>query len=214
VRNLSTRIKICGITSVHDALSAVQAGADAIGCVFYPPSPRNVSIEQAIEIRAALPPMVSLVALVVNMAAADIRKVLEFVQPDLIQYHGDESSEFCAEIGHPYWKAVRVRGRDDVEDAVKIHSGARALLLDAWVDGIPGGTGAQINSDLMPDNVGRPWILAGGLNPLNVADALKYYHPAAVDVSSGVEVSPGIKDLSKIRAFISAVKQWDEAQSQ
>lgn len=172
-----------------------------------------MSLEQAIEIRAALPPMVSLVALVVNMPPVDLREVLKFVQPDLVQYHGDESPEFCAEIGHPYWKAVRVRRRDDVEDAVKAHDGARALLLDAWVDGIPGGTGAQIDSELMPDNVGRPWILAGGLNPLNVTDALMHYHPAAVDVSSGVEKSPGIKDLNKIRAFVSAVKQWDEAQS-
>ena len=165
------------------------------------------------EIRAALPPMVSLVALVVNMAPADIRNLIKCVQPDLIQYHGDESSELCTEIGHPYWKAIRVRDRGDVERAVGAYTDARALLLDAWVDGIPGGTGAQINRNVMPEQVGRPWILAGGLNPLNVADALERYRPAAVDVSSGVEESPGIKDSSKLRAFISAVKQWDEAQS-
>lgn len=182
--------------------------------MFYSSSPRNVSIERAIEIRAALPPMVSLVALVVNMTAVEIRKLIKSVQPDLIQYHGDESSEFCAEIGHPYWKAIRVRDRDDVQRAVSAYVDARALLLDAWVDGIPGGTGAQIDSNLMPEQVGRSWILAGGLNPFNVADALQRYRPAAVDVSSGVEESPGIKDSSKLRAFIGAVKQWDEAQSQ
>lgn len=198
---------------MHDALSAVDAGADAIGCVFYPPSPRHVSIERAAEIRAALPPMVSLVALVVDAAPADIRQMLHHVQPDLIQYHGDESPEFCAEMGHPFWKAIRVKGRGDVEGAASAYKEARALLLDAWVDGIPGGTGAQINRNVMPKHVGRPWILAGGLNPLNVAEALQQYRPAAVDVSSGVEKSPGIKDSSKIRAFISAVKQWDEAQS-
>ena len=185
-------------------------GVDAIGLVFYEPSPRAVSIATAKQIREAISPMVTLVALVVDASAEVVRQIIAEVQPDIIQYHGSETAEFCCAIGHPYWKAVRVRNAQDVITATNEFQAARSLLLDAWVEGVPGGTGHQIDPSAMPQALHRPWILAGGLRPENVSEALSHYRPSAVDVSSGVESSSGVKDPLKVRAFVNAVKSFDK----
>lgn len=189
---------------------AESAGADAIGLVFYEPSPRSVSIATAVEIRKAVSPMVTVVALVVDASSELVRQIIRAVQPDIVQYHGDETAMFCDAIGHPYWKAVRVRSAQDVISASEEFQAARSLLLDAWVDGVPGGTGQEIDRSAMPTSLHRPWILAGGLRPENVSEALSHYRPSAVDVSSGVESSPGVKDPAKIHAFVNAVVSFDK----
>ena len=201
-----TRIKICGITRVEDALAAAQAGADAIGLVFYERSPRHVSIAQAAQLAAALPPFVSVVGLFVNAEAALVREVLAQVSLDLLQFHGDESPEYCAQFGKPYLKAIRVKAGVDLLQCASDFRGAKGLLLDAYMEGIPGGTGATFDWNLIPRQLSLPVILSGGLAAENVAAAIEQVRPYAVDVSSGVEASKGIKDAAKIAAFINEVK--------
>ncbi|MCP3662531.1 MAG: phosphoribosylanthranilate isomerase [Gammaproteobacteria bacterium] len=207
---MRTRIKICGITRVEDALSAIEAGADAIGLVFYPPSPRGVTPEQAAEIVASLPPFVTVVGLFVNADREEIERVLSITRLDLLQFHGDESVEDCAGFGRPYIKAVRMR--DDV-DLVKIRSRykeASALLLDAYQKGVPGGTGSAFDWDRIPEALAGDIVLAGGLSPQNVEQAVQSVHPYAVDVSGGVEKEEGIKDADKIVAFIRGVESANQ----
>ncbi len=209
-----TRVKICGITRVEDALAAAHSGADAIGMVFYERSPRHVSITQAAQLAAALPPFVSVVGLFVNAEAAFVREVLAGVPLDMLQFHGDESPEFCAQFARPYLKAIRVKaGVDLLQCAARFHI-AKGLLLDAHVEGIAGGTGATFDWALIPHRLPLPVILSGGLDAENVAAAIKQVRPYAVDVSSGVEsggveASKGIKDAAKIAAFINEVKRID-----
>ena len=155
--------------------------------------------------------MVTLVALVVDAQIPELEAIIDQVAPDIIQYNGQESHDFCNAVGHPYWKAIRVKSEQDVALAQQDYHRARALLLDAWVDGVPGGTGQAIDPAYMNQAITVPWILAGGLTPDNVADALLRYRPHAVDVSSGVERSAGVKDAIKLRQFIAAVKSFDEA---
>lgn len=210
-----TRIKICGITRVADALAAAQGGADAIGLVFYERSPRHVSIAQAAQLLAALPPFVTSVGLFVNAEAALVRGVLAAVPLDLLQFHGDESPEYCAQFGKPYLKAIRVKAGVDLLQCAADFRGAKALLLDAHVEGIPGGTGATFDWGLVPPHLPLPVILSGGLDTENVAAAIGQVRPYAVDVSSGVEAGEGtntlkgIKDAAKVAAFINEVKQID-----
>ncbi|WP_024302202.1 phosphoribosylanthranilate isomerase [Pseudogulbenkiania sp. MAI-1] len=200
------RIKICGITRPEDGVEAARLGADAIGLVFYEKSPRNVSIEQAREIVRALPPFVSVVALFVNPDAAFVHSVLDACPVDVLQFHGEESPEFCRSFSRPYLKAVRVRpGVDLLEWAAAYHD-ARGLLADAFVEGAHGGTGAVFDWTLLPPALPLPLILSGGLTPDNVQEAVAKVHPAAVDVSSGVESSKGIKDAARMAAFISGAK--------
>lgn len=204
-----TRVKICGITSVEDALAAARSGADAIGLVFYERSPRHVSIELAAQLAAALPPFVSVVGLFVNAEAAFVREVLASVPLDMLQFHGDESPEFCAQFSRPYLKAIRVKaGVDLLQCAARFHA-AKGLLLDAHVEGIAGGTGATFDWTLIPKQLPLPVILSGGLDAENVAAAIKQVRPYAVDVSSGVEAGKGIKDAAKVAEFINEVKQID-----
>jgi phosphoribosylanthranilate isomerase len=209
-----TRIKICGITRVEDALAAAHSGADAIGLVFYGRSSRHVSITQAAQLAAALPPFVSVVGLFVNAEAAFVREVLASVPLDVLQFHGDESPEFCAQFARPYLKAIRVKaGVDLLQCAARFHI-AKGLLLDAHVEGIAGGTGATFDWAVIPKQLPLPIILSGGLDAENVAAAIKQVRPYAVDVSSGVEsggveASKGIKDAAKIAAFINEVKRID-----
>jgi phosphoribosylanthranilate isomerase len=209
-----TRIKICGITRVEDALAAAHSGADAIGLVFYGRSSRHVSITQAAQLAAALPPFVSVVGLFVNAEAAFVREVLASVPLDVLQFHGDESPEFCAQFARPYLKAIRVKaGVDLLQCAARFHI-AKSLLLDAHVEGIAGGTGATFDWAVIPKQLPLPIILSGGLDAENVAAAIKQVRPYAVDVSSGVEsggveASKGIKDAAKIAAFINEVKRID-----
>ncbi len=205
------RSKICGITRLEDGLAAVAAGADAIGLVFYARSPRAVSIEQARAIVTGLPPFVTTVGLFVDMPQRDIEAVLAAVPLDLLQFHGDESAVECEALGRPYIKALRVRAQDDVAALVDAYPGARAVLLDTFVDGVPGGTGQAFDWALVPATLSKPVILAGGLTPGNVAAAIAQVRPYAVDVSGGVEASKGIKDATKVKDFVRAVRAVGES---
>lgn len=202
---MRTRVKICGITRVEDALAAIELGADAIGLVFYESSPRHVQLHQAAKIVAALPPFVSVVGLFVDATAGQIREVLTHVRLDVLQFHGDESAEFCRQFNTPYLKAVRVRLETNLVQYATDYADARALLLDAFAEGIPGGTGHSFDWSLIPKGLTRPIILAGGLNAGNVTEAIRQVRPYAVDVSGGVEREKGIKDADKIAAFIRGV---------
>ncbi len=202
-----TRVKICGITRVEDALNAVNAGADAIGLVFYAASPRCVSIEQAKNIGLAMPPYVSVVGLFVNASTAEIQSVLSQVHLDVIQFHGDETAEDCAQINLPYYKAIRVKPDTNLLQYALDFKAAKALLLDTYSEQAYGGTGHVFDWNLIPKNLPKPVILAGGLDVNNVTDAIKQVQPYAVDVSGGVEHSKGVKDKDKIAAFMQAVKE-------
>jgi phosphoribosylanthranilate isomerase len=202
---LRVRVKICGITRVNDALIAVDQGADAIGLVFYEPSPRNVSINQAIEIANQIPAFVSVVGLFVNAEPNFINEVTSKVKLDLLQFHGDESPEQCANYNLPFMKAIRVKSDTNLVQYAKDFSAAKALLLDAYIDGAVGGTGQVFDWNLIPKQLIKPIILAGGLNVTNVAQAIQQVRPYAVDVSGGVEASKGIKDPAKIAEFMRQV---------
>lgn len=202
---LRTRIKICGITRVEDALEVVRAGADAIGLVFYDPSPRCVRIRQAREIAEAVPAFVSVVALFVNPSKEYVQEVLNSVRIDLLQFHGDEENDFCSQFKSPFIKAIRVRQASDVVASSLRFPNSVGILLDSYKPGIPGGTGESFDWSLIPENHNSPIILAGGLTPGNVASAINDVQPFAVDVSGGVEASKGIKDANKIKEFVSEV---------
>lgn len=204
-----TRVKICGITRVEDAQAAARSGADAIGLVFYQHSPRHVSIAQAKLLAGTLPPFVTIVGLFVNAEAAFVREVLANVALDLLQFHGDETPEYCAQFSRPYLKAIRVKVGVDLLQCAADFRGAQGLLLDAHVEGIPGGTGSAFDWALIPGKLPLPVILSGGLDAENVAAAIEQVRPYAVDVSSGVEAGKGIKDAAKVAAFINEVKQID-----
>jgi len=206
---MRTRIKICGITSVEDALAAARLGADAIGLVFYPPSPRYVEVEQAAEIAAALPPFVTTVGLFVNADEQTIADVVSRVRIDLIQFHGNECKDYCGLHQRPYIKAVRMSDDVDLDKQLSDFSQARALLLDTYKAGVPGGTGEQFNWDRVPAHLADKIVLAGGLTPENVKDAVAQVHPYAVDVSGGVESAPGKKDTEKMARFIEAVRSQE-----
>ncbi len=205
---MRTRVKICGITRVPDAQTAARAGADAIGLVFYPPSPRFLRLEQARALRRALPPFVSAVALFVNPSVEEVQRVLETVRPDTLQFHGDESPEFCERFGVPYLKACRVRQGVDLLEYLRPYSGASGWLADAYVEAY-GGTGTSFDWSVVPQQRALPLILSGGLTCDNVGDAIRIVRPWGVDVSSGVESAKGIKDAGKITAFIREVRNAD-----
>ncbi|MBS3917223.1 MAG: phosphoribosylanthranilate isomerase [Sulfuritalea sp.] len=203
-----TRIKICGITRVEDARAAVELGADALGLVFYAASPRHVSIEQAWEIARMVPPFVTLVGLFVNESKLAVRRVMEAVPIQLLQFHGDEEESFCRSFHAPYIKAARVRPGLDLVKYAGSYPSAQGLLLDAFVDGFGGG-GRTFDWSLIPSGLPRPFILSGGLDAGNVAQAVRTVRPWAVDVSSGVEAAKGSKDAAKIAAFISGVRDGE-----
>ncbi len=204
-----TRIKICGITRELDARAAAAAGANALGLVFYEKSPRHVTPEQAARIAAVVPPFVTIVGLFVNPSADEVRNVLRQVPLDLLQFHGEETPEFCAQFGRPYLKAIRVKPGVDLVQCAARYSGTQGLLLDAYVEGTHGGTGASFDWALIPHDLALPVVLSGGLNAGNVAQAIAQVRPYAVDVSSGVEAGKGIKDAAKVTAFINEVRQID-----
>lgn len=206
---MRTRVKICGITRVADLQGAVEAGADAIGLVFYPPSPRSVSLPQAAAVAGACPPMVTRVGLFVDPAPEQVERTLSEVDLDVLQFHGSESPEICASFGRRWIKALRVRDDMDVTAQCRRFAGAGALLLDAWVSDKPGGSGRRFAWERVPAKREARIVLAGGLDPGNVFDAVRTVRPYAVDVSSGVESAPGIKDPGRIRAFVSAVRDAD-----
>ena len=205
---MRTRVKICGITRTQDARAAADAGADAIGLVFYPPSPRYLSVERAVEIRDALPPFLQTVALFVNADAAQVAQVIGRVHPAMLQFHGDETPEFCAQFGLPFVKACRVRPGVDALAYLQPYSRAAAWLLDSFVPEY-GGVGESFDWSLVPQQRSRPLILSGGLERGNVARAIRAVRPWGVDVSSGVESAKGIKDAAKMSAFIAEVRNAD-----
>ncbi|MCH1492061.1 MAG: phosphoribosylanthranilate isomerase [Luminiphilus sp.] len=200
------QVKICGITNASDARAAAEAGADAIGLVFFPGSKRAVTPEQAAAICEALPPLVTVTALFVNAEAGDVEAVLRSVPVNLLQWHGAETPEFCEQWDLPYIRAVTAEAALSLEDVMVRYPKARGFLIDAVADGQFGGTGHTFDWNVIPSPCSRPIILAGGLNPANVADAVIRVRPAAVDVSTGVERGPGIKDPAKIRQFIRAAR--------
>ncbi|MDP1863975.1 MAG: phosphoribosylanthranilate isomerase [Thiobacillus sp.] len=214
---MAVRVKICGITRLQDLHAACNAGADALGFVFYERSPRHVTIEAAAALVRALPPFVQSVGLFVNAEPAYIESVLQAVPLDLLQFHGDETPTDCARFGRPYIKAVRVNRDTDLLKYVADFDVARGLLLDAYVAGVPGGTGERFDWSLIPANLTKPIVLSGGLTPDNVAEAVQRVRPWAVDVSSGVEAAvrmldgaevaaKGIKDPNKMAQFIARAK--------
>ncbi|MBX9754337.1 MAG: phosphoribosylanthranilate isomerase [Pseudomonadaceae bacterium] len=201
------RSKICGITRIEDALLAVAAGADALGFVFYSKSPRAVSVERARVIIAALPPFVTTVGLFVNANRRELTALLDGLPLDLLQFHGDETPADCSGYQRPYIKALRVKPGDDIAQLAASYEQASGILLDTFVPGIPGGTGAAFDWSLVPHNLSKPVILAGGLTPQNVFAAIEQVRPYAVDVSGGVEASRGIKDAEKVKAFLREVRR-------
>jgi phosphoribosylanthranilate isomerase len=205
---LRTRVKICGITRPGDAVAAAKAGADAIGLVFYPPSPRYLSSERAVEIRDALPPFVQTVALFVNPDAAQVAQVLGRVRPSMLQFHGEETPEFCAQFGVPFLKAARVRPGVDALEYLRRFTRAAAWLFDSFVPEY-GGVGERFDWSLVPASRERPLILSGGLARDNVGEAIRRVRPWGVDVSSGVESAKGVKDPAKVAAFITEVRNAD-----
>ena len=208
---MRTRIKVCGITRLFDAVSAAGLGVDAIGLVFYSNSPRKVNIKEAQRIAAELPPFISVVGLFVDSEADFIHDVIASVALDLLQFHGNESAQFCRQFGVPYIKAVRMSPDKDLTELSEKFSDARGLLLDAYEAGVPGGTGKTFEwSEELVKEISCPIILAGGLNATNVRRAIKTIDPWAVDISSGVESKPGVKDFLMMSEFVkkvSAVKR-------
>ncbi|SFR39863.1 phosphoribosylanthranilate isomerase [Marinobacter gudaonensis] len=202
---MTARVKICGLTRPEDVRAAVESGADAIGLVFYPPSPRSVSPAQARALANEVPAFVTVVGLFVNPTREEVESVLEQVPLDLLQFHGDETPAFCAGFGRRWIKAIRVREAGEIEDAFADYRNAAGLLVDAWDPERYGGTGRVFNWDLIPQERPLPLILAGGLSSDNVSAAVEQVRPWAVDVSGGVEKGKGIKDIRKIRHFINEV---------
>ena len=210
---MKTRIKICGLTRDDDVLAAVAAGADAIGFVFYPPSPRYVDPLRAARLAAVIPPFVEVVGLFVNAAPDEVKATCDSVPISLLQFHGDEDAAYCRQFSRPYIRAARVRPGLDLVEFAGSFPESRGLLLDAFVEGYGGG-GHVFDWTLIPPGLPGHLILSGGLHSENVADAIRRVRPAAVDVSSGVEMSKGIKDHDKIAAFVAAVRAADAAISE
>lgn len=203
---MAVRVKICGITRLEDALFAANAGADALGFVFYDKSPRWIEAEQANRICRVVPPFIARVGLFVNASAEYVHSILQRVPLDLLQFHGDETPAYCAQFGKSYLKAVRVTAATDLLRYATDFDLASGLLLDAYVPGIAGGTGETFDWDLVPENCPKPVVLSGGLTPDNVCKAIQQTRPWAVDVSSGVESAKGIKDMHKVAQFIANAK--------
>lgn len=199
---MRTRVKICGFTRAEDAVIAAGLGVDAIGLVFYPPSPRNVAIEQAVAITQALPAFVSVVGLFVDAEPEFIKNVLSQVSIDCLQFHGEESPEACRLYGKPFIKAIRMKADTNLSELAKQYADAAGLLLDAYHPGIQGGTGNAFDWELIKNQGKLPIILAGGLSPDNAELAVQQVRPYALDVSSGVEAEKGIKDATKMAEFI------------
>jgi phosphoribosylanthranilate isomerase len=210
---MKTRIKICGLTREADVDAAVAAGADAIGFVFYPPSPRYVAPARAAELARRVPPFVDIVGLFVNAPAGEVAATCGEVPINLLQFHGDEAPDYCRSFARPWLRAARVRPGLDLVEFARSHSDARGLLLDAFVDGYGGG-GHVFDWALIPPGLSGFLVLSGGLTVDNVGDAIARVRPDAVDVSSGVEAGKGIKDHDTIAAFVAAVRAADAAISE
>ena len=202
------RVKICGLRQADDAVFAAQVGADAIGLVFYPPSPRAVDIAIAVDIARALPPFVSCVGLFVDATAAEIDQILSQVPLSVLQFHGKESAQFCEQFQLPWIKAVRMRPDINLHQQRQCYSRAQGLLLDAYKSGVPGGTGDQFDWHRIPTDIAVDVVLAGGIHIDNVQQAIQQVKPWAIDVSGGVESHKGVKDRAKIAAFMGQAKPY------
>jgi phosphoribosylanthranilate isomerase len=210
---MRTRVKICGITRPEDGQAAAWAGADAIGLVFYEQSPRYVDVLQAQAICAALPPFVTVVGLFVNAGRERVSAVLDALPVDLLQFHGAESARDCEGFDRPYIKAIAMQGGVDPVPTMRVHPAAAGFLLDAYQPLTHGGGGVVFDWRTVPERTEKPAILAGGLTPENVAEAVVLTRPYAVDVSSGVETAKGIKSADKIKAFIRGVERGDASEA-
>ncbi len=203
------RVKICGVTTPEQGRAAAVAGADAVGLVFHPPSRRFVEPEQAAAIVAALPPFVTTVGLFVDARPGRVEAILNAVSLDCLQFHGHEAAGDCARFGRPYLKAIAMGEGQDPRPAMDVHPEAQGFLLDSHGGGREGGSGHRFDWQTVPDALERPWLLAGGLDSDSVREALRYLRPYGVDVSSGVESAPGIKDARRMRAFVRAVRECE-----
>lgn len=199
---MKIRSKICGMMRIEDALYAAKLGVDAIGLIFFAGSKRCVNIRQAQLIVRELPPFVSVVGLFVNPAAAEVKQVLSQIPLHILQFHGDETANFCKQFHRPYIKAIRVNSSVDIISAADVYADAQALLFDASVIGEYGGTGQTFDWQLLPQQLSKPWVLSGGLNPSNIVEAISQTGAQAVDVSSGVEETAGIKNREKMKDFV------------
>ena len=208
-----TRIKICGITNHEDAANAVASGADALGFNFFTGSTRYISPEKAAEICAQVPAFVATVGLFVNEPIADVNRIIASLRLGLVQFHGDETPEYCDSVGHPYMKALRATNRDQIAVEAQSFETAQAILVDTATDGQFGGTGKTFDWSMLPD-LGKPMVLAGGLDATNVGAAIAVTHPYAVDVSGGVERSRGVKDVAKMKKFVEAVQSADRSNNE
>lgn len=204
-----TRVKFCGITRFDDASMAVGLGVDALGFVFYGPSPRCISVTEASDIVRGLPPLVSKVGLFVNESLDEVAKIVAAVPLDVVQFHGEESGQECDRLGHPYVKAIRMSLEVDLIEEANRYAGAAALLIDAFEPDLFGGTGNPFEWVRIPNRLPKPIILAGGLDPTNVARAIKTVNPFGLDVSSGIERDKGIKDPAKMRDFMQEVTRFE-----
>lgn len=208
---LRVRVKVCGMTRAEDALAAARLGADAVGLIFYPPSPRAVGVDQALAVVRDLPPLVTLVGVFVNPDAAQLAAVLARLPLDMLQFHGEEEPELCASAGRPWVKAIGMRQGVDVRAAARRYQGARGLLLDTFSAKDKGGTGRSFDWTMVPADLGTPLLLAGGLDAGNVQAAIRAVRPYAVDVNGGVEAAPGLKDQMKMEAFMREVQRVQAA---
>lgn len=204
---MRTRVKICGITRAEDAHTVVACGADALGLVFHPDSPRNLEVSAAREIARAVAPFVTVTGLFVNAAPATIEAVLEAVPLGLLQFHGTEDNDACRNWGLPFIKSIAMQADSDPHAVMDRYPDAAGFLLDTWQPVTHGGGGRTFDWRLAPTGVDRPLVLAGGLTPANVAQAIRQVRPYAVDVSSGVEAAPGIKSAHKVAEFMTGVEQ-------
>jgi phosphoribosylanthranilate isomerase len=209
-----TRTKICGITRMQDAMHAARAGADAIGLVFHPPSPRLIELEKALEIRRALPPFVTVTALFLDESEDWVAHVLQHLRPDLLQFHGKEPAAFCESWALPYIKSIPMGSTEDPRAYAARHPRAQGFLLDSNVAGRQGGSGDTFDWSKIPSDFEQPLILAGGIKPSNVADAIVQVKPWGVDVSTGVEASKGIKNSALIDQFFDEVQRGDAGRKQ
>lgn len=207
---MRTRIKFCGITNIEDAIFAASLGVDAIGMIFVPESPRCISLQTAKNIAAKLPAWVTIVGVFANTNVDEIKQILAELPLDLLQFHGAESAEFCQQFQRPYIKAIRMQVNSNLQEYYQTYSQAKGFLLDTYDNSILGGTGKSFNWNLIPKNFSKQIILAGGLNAENVAAAIKQIKPYGVDVSGGIEISPGKKDYTKMTAFIREVYDVDQ----
>ena len=207
---MSTRVKICGITRIEDALTAVRLGANAIGFIFWDKSTRYIDPKEARKIVMALPPFVTVVGVYVNPSSEWVEETCSIAGLNLLQFHGDELPEFCSQFPLPYIKAVRIRSGIDLLQYAAQYSSSNGLLLDSYVEGVPGGTGRTFEWSLIPENLSLPLIVSGGLDAKNVCEAIRKARPWAVDVSSGVEITKGIKDADKIAAFMTGVRNGEK----